>query len=72
VNEYDASGLSVVAPDGPNGASPPVTPSLPHGVTALHRVNVCAVPLLFCQVTLPPGGVVTALGRKQYVPLAVE
>jgi hypothetical protein len=44
---------------------------LPH-VAALHRVNVCAMPVLFRQVTVPPDGVVTALGWKQYVPLAVE
>jgi hypothetical protein len=36
----------------------------------VHRTNVCAVPVLFCQVTVPPDVVVTALGCKQYPPVA--
>jgi hypothetical protein len=42
---------------------------VPHAAT-LHRVNVCWTPVLFCQVTVPPDRVVTALGSKQYIPPA--
>lgn len=72
MNGYDAPGPSV-APDAPNGESLPLPPSLPWPhATALHRINVCEALVLFCQVTVPPDGVETVLGRKQYVLMAVE
>jgi hypothetical protein len=70
VNEYDPGEVRA-APRSPNGESPPVPPSRPQAAGS-HRVNVCGLPVLFCQVTVPPDGVVTALGRKQYVPPAIE